>query len=203
EDARRHDDGIDAAVSDQRLLEHPRDAFAIRDVAADAYARAAVADPGAGHAYALAVFGDDFVRRGFRRRLVEIGADDVRPFLDEPERRRLADAARADDGDDLAVEFLFGREAAELGLLQRPVLDVEGLLLVHRLVAVDGLRAAHHLDRAVVKLGRHARLALVLAPGDHADAGDQNHRRIRVAHRGRIGPLAAVVVGRVILAIFR
>src|SRR5262245_8755192 len=203
EDARRHDDGVDAAVGDQRLLEHPRDAFAVRDVAAEAYARAAVADPGAGHAYALAVFGDDLVRRGFRRRLIQIDADDVRPFFDEPERRGLADAApRADDGDDLAVEFLFGRQAAELGFFQLPVFDVERLLFVHRLVTVDGLCAAHDLDRAVVKLGRHARLALVLAPGDHADAGDQNHRRIRVAHRRRVGPLAAVVIGRVVLAIF-
>src|SRR5215470_3221388 len=139
ENARGHDDGIDPAVSDQRILEHPRDAFAIRDVAAEAYRRSAIAEAAAGHAYALAVSGDDLVRGHFRRRFVQIDADDVRAFFDEPERRRFADAAaRADDDDDLAVELLLGRQPAELGFFQQPVLDVEGLLLVHRFVLIYG-----------------------------------------------------------------
>src|SRR5262249_61063500 len=121
------------AVGDQRFFEHPRDAFAGRDVAAEAYGRAAVADAAAGHAYALAVFVDDLVRGRFRRRFVQIDADDVRSFFDEPERGRLADpTARADDDDDLAVELLFGRQAAEFGFFQQPVFDVERLLLAHR-----------------------------------------------------------------------
>src|SRR5262249_10154353 len=157
EDARSHDDGVNPAVSDQRVLEHPRNAFAARDVADQTYARAAVAPRPAGHTDAFAVFGDDFVRGRSRRRFIQINADDVRAFFDKSERRRLADAAaRAYDDDDLAVEFFFGRQAAELRLFQQPVLDVEGLLLVHRFVPVNGLGAAHDLNRAIIKLGRHA-----------------------------------------------
>ena len=56
----------------------------------------------------------------------------------------------------------------QLGLFEQPVLDVERFLLRQRDVLVDRLGAAHHLDGAVVELGGDARLALVLAPGDHA-----------------------------------
>ena len=106
---------------------------------------------------------------------VQIDADDVRAFLDEPVRGFLADAAaRADDDDDLPREFLFRRHALQLRFLEQPVFDVERLLLRQRDVLVDRLRAAHDLDGAVVKFRRDARFALVLAPGDHAQAGDQD-----------------------------
>jgi len=55
-------------------------------------------------------------------------------------------------------------------LLLRTILDVESLLLIHRLVTVDRL-GARSPRSAVVELRGHARLALVLAPGDHADPG--------------------------------
>src|SRR5207248_1385051 len=50
-------------------------------------------------------------------------------------------------------------------------------------------------------LGGHPRLALVLAPGDYPDAGDQDDRRVRVAHRRRARPLARLVVRGVVGAV--
>ena len=138
-------------------------------------------------------FCDDLLRRLPSRRLRRRSTQTMcAPSLHQPVRGGLADAgAGADDHDDLPIELLLGRHASQLGLFERPVLDVEGLLLVHRLVLVDGLGAAHDLDGAVVELGGHARFALVLAPGDHAQPGNQHDRRIRVAHGRRVGPLAA------------
>ncbi len=140
-----------------------------------------------GDADADAVFVRDLLRGRLRRRLVEIDRDDVRAFLHEPVRGFLADAAaRADDDVDLPGQFLFRRHALELGFFEQPVFDVERLLLRERDVFVDRLRAAHDFHRAVVELGGHARLRLVLAPRDHAEAGDEDDRRVRVAHRGRV-----------------
>ncbi len=114
--------------------------------------------------------------------------------------RLLADAAAgADDDDDLAGEFLFRRHALQLRLLEEPVLDVERLLLRQGDVFVDRLGAAHHFHGAVVELRGHARFGLVLAPGDHAETRDENDRRIRVAHRGRVRVFAAFVVIGVVL----
>ena len=109
--------------------------------------------------------------------------------------------SRPHHGHDLPIELLLGRQAAQLRLLERPVLDVEGLLLVHRLVLVDGLGSAHHLDGAVVELRGDPRLALVLPPRDHAQPGDQDHRGVGVAHGRRVLALAAVVVGRVVATV--
>src|SRR5882672_4426676 len=49
----------------------------------------------------------------------------------------------------LPIEFFLRRQTAELGFFQIPVLDVEGLLLIHRFVLVDGFRATHDFDGAV------------------------------------------------------
>ena len=117
-------------------------------------------------------------------------------------RGSLANAgARADDDDNLPIEFFLRRHSSQLGFFQRPVLDVESLLLVHCLVLVDCFRAAHHLDGAIVKLCRDARLTFVLSPGDHSQTRNQHDRRIGITHRRRTRPLAFVVVGFVILAI--
>ena len=190
EDAGRHDDRVEPAVGNEDVLEHRRDALTIGDIAGEADRRAAVAEAGAGDANALAVLVDDLLRRRLRRGLVAVHADQMRAFLHQPVSRCLADArAGANDDDDLPIQLLFRRQPAQLCLLERPVLDVEGLLLVHRLVLVDRLGAAHHLDGAVVELGGDARLALVLAPGDHSEAGNQHDRRVGIAHRRRIRPL--------------
>ena len=44
-------------------------------------------------------------------------------------------------------------------------------------VFIDRLRAAHHFDGAVVKLRGDARFGLVLAPRDHAEAGNEHDGR--------------------------
>ena len=132
----------------------------------------------------------------------EVGADHVRALLRQAMRHRFADAvARADHQRHVARHLLFRRHALQLGLFEQPVFDVERFLLRQRDVFVDRFGAAHHFDRAVVELGRDARFALVFAPGDHADSRNQNHRRIRIAHGGRVGALARLVVRRVILAV--
>ncbi len=114
----------------------------------------------------------------------------------------LADArTRANHDDDLPREFFFRRHALQLRFFEQPVFDVEGFLLRQRDILVNRLRAAHDFDGAVVKFRRDPRLGFVLAPRDHAEAGDQHHGRVRIAHRGRIGVLALVVIRRVILAI--
>ena len=117
-------------------------------------------------------------------------------------RGGLANAgARADDHDNLPIEFFFRRHSSQLCFFQRPVFDVESLLSIHRLVLVDCFRAAHHFDGAIVKLRSDARLTLVLSPGDHAQSRNQHDGRIVIAHRGGIRPLAFLVVTIVILAI--
>ena len=130
---------------------------------------------------------------------VQVHAGDVRPVLREPVGDLPADAAAGPDHHrDPAGQLLLRRHPPQLRLFELPVLDVERFLLRQGDVLVDRLGPAHHLDGAVVELGRHARLALVLAPGDHADAGDEDHRRVRVAHRRRVGPLARLVVRGVV-----
>ncbi len=69
--------------------------------------------------------------------------------------------------------------------------------------SLDVARAAHHVDRVGVELGRDARGRLVAREGEHADAGREQHDRIGVAQRGRVGALAALVVGRVVRAVGR
>ena len=126
----------------------------------------------------------------------------MRAFFHQPMRSGLADTrARADDNDNLPIEFFLRRHTSQLRFFQRPVLNVESLLLAHRLVLVDCFRAAHDFDGAIVKLRSYARLTLVLSPGDHSQFRNQHDRRVGIAHRGRIGSLAFFIVSFVILAI--
>ena len=165
---------------------------AVGDVAAEPERRAAAGDTAAGDADAQAILIGDFFGGGLGRFGIQIDADDVRAILHQAMRGFLADAGTgADDDGDLPRQFLLRGHALELRLLQKPVLDIESFLLRQRDVFVDRLRAAHHFHRAVVKLRRNADLTFVLSPSDHAQAGDQDHRRIRIPHRRRIRMLAA------------
>ena len=164
--------------------------------------RPAIGDAAAGHADAEAVFVGDFLRRRLRSLRFQIDANNVRAFLHEPMGDFLADAgASADDDVHLARQFFFRRHAAELRFFEQPILDVESFLLRQGDILVDGFRAAHDFDGAVVKLGNHARFALVLAERNHAEAGDEDDRRVRVAHGGRVGVFALRVIRGVILAV--
>jgi len=133
---------------------------------------------------------------------LQIHTSDVRAFFDEAVGDLLSDAAAgADDDNDLAREFFFGRHAAQLGLFKEPVLDVEGFLLWERSVLVDGLRAAHDFNCADVELGRDPGFTLVFAERNHAEAGNQNDRRVRIAHGRRIRSFAPLIVSGVIHAV--
>ena len=99
---------------------------------------------------------------------------------------------------DPAFERLGLRQPLQLGLFEQPVLDVEGLLLGDRHVLVDALGPAHDVDRVDEVFGGDARRLLVLLEGEQADARDEQQHRHRVAHRRRVRPLAALVVGGVV-----
>ena len=132
----------------------------------------------------------------------QIDANNVRPFFDEPMGDFLADAgASADDDVHLPRQLFFRRHPAQLRFFEQPILNVESFLLRQGDIFVDGFRAAHDFDGAIVELGDHARFALVLAEGDHAEAGDEDDRRVRVAHGGRVGVFAPRVIRGVILAV--
>ena len=119
------------------------------------------------------------------RPFIQIDADHVRPFLRYTVGGRFANAAAgADDDDHIACQFFFGRHTLELGLFELPVFDVECFLARQALVFADGLRGAHHFNGQGIEFGRYATFALVLAPGDETDAGDENHTRVWIAHGG-------------------
>ena len=78
---------------------------------------------------------------------------------------------------------------------------ISSFLLRERDVAVDGFRAAHDFNGAIVEFGGDARFTFVFSPRDHADSGNENHGGIGVAHGRRVGLAAALVVGLVVLSV--
>ena len=104
---------------------------------------------------------------------------------------------------DAAGERLRLRHALELGLFEQPVFDVERLLLGEADIAADAGGAAHDVDGVDVELGGDPRRRLVLGEGQHADARNEIDDGVGIAHRRRIRPLAALVIGRVVGAIGR
>ena len=162
----------------------------------------AIGNTGAGDTDAHAVLCIDGVDGLGGALLVKVEAGDMSSLLDETISGLAADATSCtDDRDDLACHLLLGGHALELGLLEEPVLDVKGLLLGQGDILVYRLGAAHDLDCAVVELRGDAALALVLAPRDHSQSGDEDDGRVRIAHRGGVRMLAAVVVGGVVGAV--
>ena len=96
---------------------------------------------------------------------IEVRANYMRAFLRHAMRHGLADAvARADDNHHAALHLALGGHAFQLGLFEQPVFNVERLLLRKRHVLVDRLRAAHHLNGAVVELSRDARFTFIFFP---------------------------------------
>src|SRR5881628_206351 len=81
----------------------------------------------AGHSDAFTISGDDLLSSLICSSLVHVSTYDVRTLFCQALRRRFADAgARTKDGHDLPRQFFFRRQPAQFGLLQRPVLDIEG-----------------------------------------------------------------------------
>ena len=202
EDTRSDLDRIESTVSESDLIEHRADAGTVGDVSTESKGRSTAADAAAGNTDAETVFVRDLLGGRLSGGLIEIDADDVGTFLHEAVGRLLADTGSGADHDvDLTGEFLLCGHALELGLLEEPILDVKSLLLREGDILVDRLGAAHHLDGAVVELGGDAAFALVLTPGDHSESGDQDDGGVRVAHRGGVRVLAAIVVGGVVSTI--
>ena len=202
EDTGGHTDVIEATVGEGDLVEHGADARAIGDVCSQADRRTTVGESGASDPDADAVLVGDFLGGCLRGRLVEVDADDVGTLSNKAMRGLLTDAgACTNDDHDLPGEFFFRRHTLELGLLQQPILDVECFLLRQRDIGIDGLGTAHHFDRAIVKLSRHAGFGLILAPGNHAQTGDEHHGRVRITLRRGVVVFATRIVAGVVRAI--
>ena len=178
------------------------DGGAVGDIDRRRSCEPAVGDPAPGNTDTHAVLGIDSVHGLGRTLFVEIKAGDMGSLLDQSICGLTPDAAAcADDGDNLAGHLLLGGHALEFGLFEKPVLDVERLLLWQGDILIHGFRTAHHLDGAVVELRGDAALALVLAPCNHAQSGNEDDGWVRIAHGGGVLPLAGVVVGGVVLAV--
>ena len=94
---------------------------------------------------------------------------------------RTDGAGGAGDRRDLAGQRqLLG--AAELGLLQRPVFDVEQIGLRQRLEAADRLGVGDGFDRGLGEVGGDPRVLLAAAESEQADPGHQHHARRRIEH---------------------
>src|SRR6266478_1772557 len=133
---------------------------------------------------------------------VHVRQGDAGPLRQEPQRGGTADAAgAAGDEGDAAGQAPGLRHALQLGLLEQPVLDVERLLLGQAHVPIDGAGAAHDVDGIDVELPRAPGGGLVLGVGQHAHPGDEVDDRVGIAHRWAVGPLAALVVPRVVVAV--
>ena len=133
------------------------------------------------------------------RRLVDVGKHDAGAFLQQPQGNRPTDpAAAAGDEGDASRHRLGPWHPLQLRLLQKPVLDVERLLLGQALVGVDGRGAAHHVDGVDVELGGDPRRRLVAGERDHAHAGHEVDDGVGVAHGRRVVVPAAFVVAGVI-----
>src|SRR3546814_1037827 len=112
----------------------------------------------------------DVCSADLRRTLVQIEQRDLRAGVDEAPGDGGADgAARAGHRDDPAGHPLLLRRS-ELGLLQRPVLDLEGLGLGDRVEPADRLGVGAHRDVVLVDVGRDGVRLRALADGKVASS---------------------------------
>ena len=127
---------------------------------------------------------------------VDVGDHDARALRRQPVGDRLADP-RPGPGDegDLRRERLRLRQAGELRLFERPVLDPELLGLRDRGVGRERLGAAHDVDRVDVELAGDPRGLLVRTEREHPDPRHEDDRRVGAAHRRAVGRRVPLVVG--------
>ena len=185
--ARVVDHEVDAAEGQGRAGERAGDVVLAGDVS----------DGRDGH-----VGGADGLRDGLGRLRVAVGDDDAGALGGEAPRGGPADAgAAAGDQGDPALQGLGLGAAAQLGLLELPVLDAELLAFRDGRVGRDRLGAAHHVDRVEVELARDPRGLLVGAEAEHADARDKHDRRVGAAHRRGVRRGVPLVVGLVVGAV--
>ena len=110
---------------------------------------------------------------------VAVEHDDLRALLGEGGRRRGADARGAAGDDRDAPRQRLLRRRAELGLLERPVLDVEDVGLGDALVGAEPLGIGHHLDRGLGEVGRDLGVLRRVADAEQAEPRHQHDARHR------------------------
>ncbi len=125
----------------------------------------------------------DLVGGSFAVGGVDVGDDDVTAFLGQLPGGGAANAAgRPGDEGYLAGKIAVRGAQLQLIQLQRPVFDVVGFLFRQAVEAAQGLSAAQHLHRPVVKLAAHVGVGHI-APGvHHAHARDEDDAGRGVAH---------------------
>ena len=124
---------------------------------------------------------------GGRRRpdglAIEVQQGQLSPLGGEgPGRGRADGASAAGDQHHLAGQGLLGA-LAELGLLQAPVLHVEGVVLAHRLEAADALGRQQRAGPGLADVSRHGRLSGALADADQPQPGNGDQPRQGIEHR--------------------
>ena len=135
-------------------------------------------------------------RRLARPRRVEVADDDVRALGGEAGRDGPADAAGpAGDERDAPRQLLLGRRLGELVELERPVLDVEGVLRGQRHVVAERGGRAEHRDGVVVDVVDDAGGAAILAGSEHAEPGHHDHARKRIGQRRALAVMGLEVRG--------
>ena len=183
-DAGVGDDDVQSAVGEHGVAERRIDRRLARHVDVNAGDRVL--------AESLAEVRDGLIE-AFR---VDVGEHDAGALTHEPRGDRLPDAARAarHKRDAPGKRFRL-RHALKLRLFEQPIFDIERFLLRKADVAADARGAAHDVDRVDVEFCGDARGRLVLGEGQHADARDEIDDGVGIAHRRRVRPLAALIVG--------
>src|SRR5206468_5422278 len=90
---------------------------------------------------------------------------------------------------DPARQLLLGGRQGELVELERPVLDVEGVLRRERDVLAERAGVAEHADRVVIDVVDDTGRSPVLAGGEHAEPGYEHDPRARVDQLSALEPV--------------
>ncbi len=129
------------------------------------------------------IFLDDDVRDFGCQRLVDVAHHDVRPLLGEALGHCPPDATRRARHDgDLSGEVFLLRQQREFVQLQRPVLGVERVMVVQRLVPARRFRRLDDPHGVAIDVVHDSRGSRVLAGRPHADARHKHDARIRIEH---------------------
>ena len=86
----------------------------------------------------------------------------------------------AGDESDPPRQLLLGRCQRQLVELERPVLDVEGVLRRERDVPTEGRRVADDVDRVVIDVAHDPGRPAIAADREHAEPGDKHDARQRI-----------------------
>ena len=89
----------------------------------------------------------------------------------------------------------------QLGFFERPVFDVELLSVADGRVGRDRFGSTHDVDGVDVELASNTGRLLVGTVAEHADAGNENDKRVGSTDRGGVIARVLVVVRGVILAV--